>query len=1261
MTPLRLLVRPAVWLTLAAGLFVIIPSRGWGQSTGDDQALEDFFQAVLREDTKTAQQILSTHTNLARVTANRYSGKLPLLVAASKGQLAVVDQLLKLGADVNAEGDTWNTGNHRLTALEVSIWYNQPAVCRRLLQAKPGLNHSSAFNGGALQMAFAHQHDEMAGWLLDQGANPFLVGGNPYQPTTAFAVSIQQGDGKLVPRMVTNLTSVATAYLRTNGTSLLRIAATRGQVEAVDALLQAGVAPQSDSGTEQPVMHALALAAAAAPAAPGAPRERLAQVRDSLRTAGANYDVFTVTGFGDLETARQLFHTNHQVASMRDAEGNTPLHWAVKANQPALTAFWLESGASPNATNSVGQTPVHLAAASGLATQLDLLLAAHPALDIRDTNGQTPLDAAMQARQTETIRRLMAARRGAIPKDRGFSTVLHEAAASGNIVVLAALTGSTNVDARNELGLTPFQVAIQKGQLGAAALLVDRGADVNAVDPAGNTALHQIAGQWTFAINGRPSASWLARRSQDPRQATYLRYLAAGGNEDGWPRPTLQAAGFLLACGANASLTNQAGQTPMQLLMDSETVAFEGERGELLKLFGVAGQDIDQRDADGNTALHRAIQAVGIDEMEVLAALIAGGANVNATNAAGQTPLHVAVSKIYSWAMDDSSSPVQALIRAKANVNAQDNDGRTPLHVLVAADTSFQEEATRALLAAGADPNLRDKQGRSPILAAMTGKWPWRGASECVPMLAAAGADLTVTDKQGRSVLHYLAAMSSRTQNPIFSARNFIAVLTNTPLDFNAKDNAGDTPLHVAARQGAVSVFEWLSGQGARLDITNAAGATPRFLALQNTNRFVRFRLPASEDIHEAARRGDAETLRRLLQAEPGLINLTNRTGDTPLRIAAKNHQTNAVDALISSGAQWDVISAAMLGRAEPLKLLVTRNRPAASSVAYGRSALHWAAESGSVPAVETLLAAGAKLDASDRAGLSALGAALRSNRTAVVTQLRARGGVENIFDCIMLDQPELAVALLQANPALAGKANAAALTPVMTAVACGRARVLAALLEQPLPPATPSGFTALHVAAACNRTNEAALLIRHGADVAALDYEGAQPLHYAAAQGAAELIALLLQHGVNPDVPVQGSEQRAGPLTLPAGTTALHLAVMGGQTSAIAVLLRGGANVNSTNAMGLTPLDIANYSGQPGLSFGLRSSRLAIPGTILRFSQAELGVAGLGPTPPMLSHRTQQAVLEQLKQAGGERSRPVSDRAHQPWSPNAVPDLGPR
>jgi uncharacterized protein len=391
------------------------------------------------------------------------------------------------------------------------------------------------------------------------------------------------------------------------------------------------------------------------------------------------------------------------------------------------------------------------------------------------------------------------------------------------------------------------------------------------------------------------------------------------------------------------------------------------------------------------------------------------------------------------------------------------------------------------LLNAGADPNLRDKAGRTPVHTFLGGEWPWSGARDCLPLLAAAGANLSAADPEGRTPLHYYAALSGPRSRLLFFTGKIPDMFTAAAVDFNAQDQRGDTPLHLAARQGGTDVFEWLCRAGAKLDLTNRAGETPRLLALQNTDRFNRFRLPANEDIHEAAQTGDVATLRRLLQSEPQLITTTNQAGETPLRLAARNRQADAVETLLAAGAAWDEASAAMLGRAPVLEQLIQKRRAALHTVAYGQPLLHLAVESGSVAAVETLLAAGASLAAENRVGISPLGAALLGDQTEVVTFLRARGARENIFDGIILNQPELVRRVLNQPDFSPTAPNAVGLTPLHVATLFERTEIVAMLLARPISPNLPaavlreSSITALHVAAACNHTNEAALLLQKG------------------------------------------------------------------------------------------------------------------------------------------------------------------------------------
>jgi ankyrin repeat protein len=119
----------------------------------------------------------------------------------------------------------------------------------------------------------------------------------------------------------------------------------------------------------------------------------------------------------------------------------------------------------------------------------------------------------------------------------------------------------------------------------------------------------------------------------------------------------------------------------------------------------------------GDTALHMAAAAFRRDVIELL---IAHDADCRAKNRRGAEPLHYAVDT-NRWKPEAQVETILYLLMAGADPNATDMDGVTPLHRAVRTRSA---PAVQALLEGGANPTRRNKRGSTPMQVAtkMTGR-----------------------------------------------------------------------------------------------------------------------------------------------------------------------------------------------------------------------------------------------------------------------------------------------------------------------------------------------------------------------------------------------------------------------------------------------------------------------------------------------------------------------------------------------------------
>jgi ankyrin repeat protein len=349
--------------------------------------------------------------------------------------------------------------------------------------------------------------------------------------------------------------------------------------------------------------------------------------------------------------------------------------------------------------------------------------------------------------------------------------------------------------------------------------------------------------------------------------------------------------------------------------------------------------------------------------------------------------------------------------------------------------------------------------------------------------------------------------------------------------------------------------------------------------------------------LHLAVRLGRGEIARYLLKVGAGR-GQRDAGGFLPLHWACYQDDPELVELLQPpAGDSWHdarnetpLMKCARLdNKVVALRLLQDHDNQIHARNDRRQNALHLAADQASVEIIEALIANGGEVDAYDESGLTPLHLAARRGEVEVVRALaQASKGRPNLegnrpaHEAAIYGRREVFQLLFE--PQQAREINIYGQSLLHLAAHGGDLEILKTLFEH-LPQVDLvdlDGWTPLAFATRNAQLAAVELLIEKGASIEHRNLEGTSALHLAGASYDPRLI----QHFVRQDVNLDLADGQ--------GNTALHHSAGWGYLENIQLLLAAGANINSRNHSGLTPLGLAEKAEKLRATLLLRAAKAA-------------------------------------------------------------------
>jgi ankyrin repeat protein len=406
----------------------------------------------------------------------------------------------------------------------------------------------------------------------------------------------------------------------------------------------------------------------------------------------------------------------------------------------------------------------------------------------------------------------------------------------------------------------------------------------------------------------------------------------------------IETAGLLLRAGADATLANRYGVTPLSL-------ACANGNTEMIRMLLDAGADSSSFDATGEPVLWTAIRSGKIDAVRLL---LERGANKDYKDNVQQTTLMFAV-------RENHPEIVRLIVERGADVNAKTRTGQTPAFVLPNSVPGFGHGVG---IVRGGLPDRGSRYltpgGLSALLYAARD-----GRLESARILVEAGADVNQTDPNG---IHSL--LMAVTNNHMETAQ----YLLDKGAAINHVDWYGRTPL-------------WAAVETRNMDVHNATYKNE--VDREPVLKFIQILLERGADTN--ARTKETPPIRRFMLPTTGSLSWVDFTGQTPFLTAALSGDVTVMRLLLKYGADPRIPTfggtTALMAAAginwvvsqtydegpdallEAVKLCYDLGLSVHDVNSMGLTAVHGAANRGSDEIIKFLVEKGARLDVKDKEG----------------------------------------------------------------------------------------------------------------------------------------------------------------------------------------------------------------------------------------------------------------------------------------------------